>query len=112
MNWAWADGDALPIVIRALHFAATAMTAGALIFRAVVADPAAHHAGVMIASRASSSRRVASIALAISVPSGVVWVMLVTMRMSGLSAWDALSADGLGTVIGETQFGQASAARL
>jgi copper resistance protein D len=112
MNWAWAEGDALLIVIRALHFAATAVTAGALIFRAVVADPAARHAGSTIASRASSARRLASIGLAVAVPSGVVWVLLVTMRMSGLALEDALGADGLGTVIGETQFGQASAVRL
>lgn len=112
MDSAWADSDALLIAIRALHFAATAVTAGALIFRAVVADPAARHAGLAIASRVSSSRRLAMIGLAVAVPSGVVWVLLVTMRMSGLSLGDALGADGLGTVIGETQFGQASAVRL
>jgi len=112
MNWAWADSDALLIVIRALHFVATAVTAGALIFRAAVAEPAARHAGWTIASRASPARRVASIGLAVAVPSGVIWVVLVTMRMSGLSLGEALGADGLGTVIGETQFGQASAARL
>jgi putative copper resistance protein D len=88
------------------------VTAGALIFRAVVADPAARHAGWTSASRASSARRVASIGLAIAVPSGVIWVVLLTMRMTGLPFGDALSADGLGTVIGETQFGQASAVRL
>ena len=112
MNWAWADGDGLLIVIRALHFAATAVTAGALIFRAVVADPAARHAGWTRASRASSARRIAWIGLAVAVPSGVIWVVLLTMRISGLSLPDALSADGLGTVISETQFGQASAVRL
>jgi putative copper resistance protein D len=112
MNWVWADNDGLLVVVRALHFAATAVTAGALIFRALVADPAARHAGLAIASRASSARKVASIGLVIAVPSGVIWVLLVTMRMSGLSLRDALSADGLGTVIGETQFGQASAIRL
>jgi putative copper resistance protein D len=112
MNWAWADNDALLIVIRALHFAATAVTAGALIFRAVVTDPAARHAGWASASRAPSARGIASIGLAIAVPSGAIWVVLLTMRMSGLSLPDALGADGLGTVIGETQFGQASAVRL
>lgn len=112
MNWALADNDALLIVIRALHFAATAVTAGALIFRAVVADHAARHAGWASASRAPSARGIASIGLAIAVPSGVIWVVLLTMRMSGLSLPDALGADGLGTVIGETQFGQASAVRL
>jgi copper resistance protein D len=112
MNWVWADNDGPLIVIRTIHFAATAVTAGALIFRTVVAGPAARHAGWTGASGASSARRVASVGLAIAVPSGVIWIVLLTMRMSGLSLRDALSADGLGTVIGETQFGQASAVRL
>src|SRR5512142_1098834 len=112
MNWVWADNDGPLIVIRTIHFAATAVTAGALIFRAVVADPAARHAGWTSAPGASSARRVASIGLAIAVPSGAVWVVLLTMKMTGLSLGDALSTDGLGTVIGETQFGQASAVRL
>jgi putative copper resistance protein D len=112
MNLAWADSDAFLIVIRALHFAATAVTAGALMFRAVVAEPAARHAGWMSVPAASPGRRVAAIGLAVAVPSGMIWVVLVTMRMSGLSLGEALSADGLGTVVGETQFGQASGARL
>jgi len=112
MDEAWADSDVLLIVIRALHFAATAVTAGALIFRAVVAEPAAHHLGGTSAASASSARRVASIGLGIAVLSGVIWVLVLTMRMTGLSPAEALSADGLGTVIGETQFGQASAVRL
>jgi putative copper resistance protein D len=112
MNWAWADSDVPLIVIRAMHFAATAVTAGALLFRAVVAEPAARHAGWTRAMPASSARQVASIGLAMTVPSGMIWVLLLTMRMSGLSLEDAFSADGLGTVIGDTQFGQASAVRL
>ena len=112
MDWAWADNDDLLIVIRTTHFAATAVTAGALLFRAVVAEPAARHTGWTRATPASSARQVASIGLAVTVPSGVVWLLLLTMRMSGLSLGDVFSADGLGTVIGDTQFGQASAVRL
>jgi putative copper resistance protein D len=112
MDTAWADNDGFLIVIRATHFAATSVTAGALLFRAVIAEPAARHVGWMRVTPASSIRQVASIGLAITVPSGMIWVLLLTMRMSGLSLGDAFSADGLGTVIGETQFGQASAVRL
>lgn len=111
MDWDWADNDDVLIVIRATHFAATAVTAGALLFRAVVAEPAARHAGWTRAS-ASPARQVASLGLAMAVPTGLIWVVLLTMRMSGLSLGDAFSADGLGTVIGDTQFGQASAVRL
>ena len=42
------SGDAVNVslvVIRAIHFAATAITAGVLIFRAVVAEPAPDSAG-------------------------------------------------------------------
>jgi len=112
MEPTWAESDALLIVIRALHFAATAVTAGALMFRAVVAEPAARHAGWTSPACASSARQVASIGLAIAVPSGVIWVLVLTMRMTGLPLAQALSADGLGAVIGETQFGQANAVRL
>ncbi len=111
MNWAWTEGDGLLIVIRATHFAVTAVTAGALIFRAVVAEPAARHAGQAGATLTSPARKVASIGLAISMLTGVIWVQLLTMRMSGLSFGDALSPEALGTVIGETQFGQVSALR-
>ena len=40
MNWFGADVDGPLVVIRAIHFAATAVTAGTLIFRSVVAEPA------------------------------------------------------------------------
>jgi len=109
---AWADSDALLIVIRTTHFAATALAAGALLFRAVVTEPAARRAGRTRATPASSARQVAWIGLAITVSSGMIWVLLLTMRMSGLSSGNAFSSDGLGTVIGDTQFGQASAVRL
>jgi copper resistance protein D len=112
MDWAWLGDDGLLIVIRATHFAATAVTAGALIFRAVVAEPAARHLRQDSLMLASSVRKVAWIGLAIAVLTGVIWVQLLTMRMSGLSFGAALSADALGTVIGETQFGQVSTIRF
>jgi len=112
MNWLWTESDGLLIVIRATHFAATAVTAGALIFRAVVAEPAARHVWQEGAAYASPVRSVASIGLAAAVLTGAIWLQLQTMRMTGLSFGDALSRDPLGTVIGETQFGQASAIRL
>jgi copper resistance protein D len=112
MNWAWLESDGLLIVIRATHFAATAVTAGALIFRAVVAAPAARHVRQASAMFASPVRKVAWIGLAVTVLTGAIWLFLLTMRMTGLSFGDALSRDALGTVIGETQFGQASSIRL
>jgi copper resistance protein D len=112
MNWAWTESDGLLIVIRATHFAATAVTAGALIFRAVVAEPAARHAWQEGAMFAPPVRKVAWIGLAVTVLTGMVWLQLQTMRMTGASFAGALSTDALGTVIGETQFGQALSIRL
>jgi putative copper resistance protein D len=112
MNWAWTESDGLLIVIRATHFAAAAVTAGALIFRAVVAEPAARRVRPERATFASPVRSVAWIGLAVTVSTGAIWLHLQTMRMAGLPFGDALSRDALGTVIGETQFGQASAIRL
>jgi putative copper resistance protein D len=107
MDQAGLESDGLLIVIRATHFAATTATSGALIFRAVVAEPAARHVWQERAMFGSPARRVAWIGLAVTVLTGVIWVHLLTMRMTG-----ALSSDALGTVIAKTQFGQASAIRF
>ena len=104
-------GDWL-IVVRAIHFAATAITAGTLIFRVVVAGPALHLAPSTTFHFDSRSLRLAWIGLAVSMGSGVVWLVLEAPAMSGLSFGDAMTAETIGTVITETQFGLVSEIRL
>jgi copper resistance protein D len=101
-------GDAVNdplIVIRAIHFAATALTTGTLVFRAVVADPALLSAEAVAAVMRTQIRRVAWVGLAITVVSGAIWLLLEAVAMSGLAFSEAITADVLSTVVNETQFG-------
>jgi putative copper resistance protein D len=106
MDWLGADIDGPLVVIRALHFAATAMTTGILVFRAVVADAAfgsATPAGTLVRAR---TLRLAAIVLALSVVSGVAWLLLEAASMSGLALPEAMTSEVLSTVVNQTQFGR------
>jgi putative copper resistance protein D len=112
MDWIGAAIDGPLVAIRAIHFASTAITAGALIFRAVVAEPALRSTPVAIAVVRSQIRLVASIGLAIAAATGVVWFQLQAAAMSGLPFGEAMTLDVLSTVLNETQFGLVSKVRL
>jgi copper resistance protein D len=100
------------IVVRAIHFAATAVTAGILIFRVMVAEPALRLARPAVFRFDVQTLRLARIGLAISMGSGVAWLLLEAPAMSGLSFADAMTGETIGTVIMETQFGLVSEIRL
>jgi putative copper resistance protein D len=93
------------IVIRAIHFAATAITTGALMFQAVVAEPALRSAEAVAMAVRTQIRRVAAIGLAITAASGAIWILLEAAAMSGLPFSEAIAANVLLTVVNETQFG-------
>ncbi len=112
MNVFGVDIDVPMTVIRAIHFAATAITAGALTFRAVVAEPpfrSARKAGAMIDAQV---RLVAWSGLAVAVVSGAIWLASQTAAMSGQSYGEALMSGTVITVLNETQFGLVSKIRL
>lgn len=111
MDWL-GDGLNGPLVIvRAIHLAATATTAGTLIFRTIVAEPASRLTPAITVIR-SQILRVAWISLAIAALSGVVWIVLQAAAMSGLSLKEAMAGDALSVVVNETQFGFVSEIRL
>jgi putative copper resistance protein D len=106
------DIDMPMTVIRAIHFGATAVTAGTLSFRAVVAEPAfrsAQETGVMIDAQV---RRIACVSLAVTVVSGAIWLALQTAAMSGRPFGEAVISGMVITVLDETQFGLVSEIRL
>jgi putative copper resistance protein D len=107
-----AEIDGLMIVVRAVHFAATAVTAGAVMFRAVVAEPAlrSHREARTIVE--SQIRWATWIGLAISVVSGLSWVLLLTMSLSAESLGEAVMSGALRDVLNLTQFGRVSQIRL
>jgi len=112
MDWLGAAIDGPLVVIRAIHFAATAVTVGAMIFRAVVAEPALRSTPVAITVVRSQIRLIASIGLAIAAATGLVWFQLQAVSMSGLPIGEAMTSDVLSTVLNETQFGQVSKVRF
>jgi copper resistance protein D len=104
--------DGSLIVIRAIHFAATAVVAGSLVFRAVVAEPALRSAKLATTVVRSQILMTAWIALAIAAASGVIWLQLEAASMSGRSFGEAMTSDVLSTVLNETQFGLVSKIRF
>lgn len=100
------------IAVRAVHFAATAITVGALIFRAVVAEPASVAAPEAVRVLAAQDRQVAWTSFVIAVLTGLGWLLLLTMQITGLSLWEALTQEGLSTVVEVTQFGHVAVVRL
>jgi putative copper resistance protein D len=112
MDWFGARVDGPLVVIRAIHFSATAIIAGSLIFRAVVAEPALGSTKVATAVVRSQILLTAWIGLAIAAASGVIWLQLQAVSMSGLPLGEAMTSEVLSTVLNETQFGSISEIRL
>jgi copper resistance protein D len=112
MNGFGVEIDGPMVVARAVHFAASATVAGALVFRAVVADPALR--GERKAGRVvdNQTRGLAWIGLVVVVVSGAAWLLLQTSAMSGQGCGEAVVSGALLTVLDETQFGLVTEVRL
>jgi putative copper resistance protein D len=93
------------IVIRAIHFAATAVVAGSLVFRTAVAEPVLHREQAVAKPLRTQTVRVAWIALAIAMASGMSWLLVQASAMSGLPFAEAMTSDVLLTILNQTQFG-------
>jgi putative copper resistance protein D len=110
MDW-FGAGGAL-IAVRAIHFAATAVTAGTLVFRTMVARPALRSDPSDAKPLQAQMLRVAWIALATALLSEVIWLLLQAVSMSGLPLAEAMTWQVLSTVLSETQFGQVGEVRF
>ena len=108
-------GDLL-VYVRAIHFAATIMAAGAVIFEFAVAAPAFALAGVATHGAAEGLRirwaRIVWASLTVAVLSGAVWLLLLAADIYGAPIKEVWSNGGIWTVATETRFGQVWAARL
>jgi putative copper resistance protein D len=105
MDWFGTGIDGPLTAIRAVHFAATAITAGTLIFRAVVAEPALRSNPAAATIVRSQMMLTAWIGLAIAASTGAIWLILQAASMSGLPFGEAMTTDVLSTVLNQTQFG-------
>jgi putative copper resistance protein D len=112
MTWFGAEIDGPMIVVRAIHFAAAAVTVGALMFRAFVAEPALRSQREAHAIVDSQIRSLAWTGLAVTVASGLAWVLLLTMSLSGEGPGEAVMSGALRDVLNLTQFGLVSQVRL
>ena len=107
MLWFDAVIDVPMVAVRAVHFAATATAAGALVFRAVT-DPVLQGAGKIKPASDARIRWLVWSSVAIAFASGVLWLLLQTSSMSG----EAVTLSEISTVLNETQFGFVSLVRL
>lgn len=111
MNWFAAEIDGPLVLMRAVHFAASATIAGVLIFRTFVAEPALRRSPesrVLVRSRMAEF---AAVGLAIAVATGLVLLGLQTMSITGLSSGEAIKSGAVLLVLKETQFGLVSEIR-
>ncbi|MET4204894.1 copper homeostasis membrane protein CopD [Bradyrhizobium sp. LA6.12] len=107
----WSLAEAPLVATRAVHFAATAVTVGSFIFRTVIARPVLRSEAATAAPFRIQTRRAMWVGLAVAMISGVIWLLLQAVSMSGMPIEEALTVDVLSTVITETQFGEATIVR-
>jgi copper resistance protein D len=107
----WSAAGAPLIVTRAVHFAATAMTVGIIIFDAFIAKPVLRYHATAAVSLRSRTRPASWVCLVVAVISGAIWLVLQTASMSGMPLEEALTAEMLSTVVNETQFGEVTTIR-
>jgi len=100
------------VVVRGIHFAATALVTGTLVFRSAVAEPALISENTTASVVRSQMLQTAWISLAIAAISGVIWLQWEAVSMSGLPFGEAMTWRVLSTVLSETQFGLVSEIRF
>ena len=108
-------GDPLPY-LRAIHFAATIIAAGVVIFEIVVAAPAFAAADGMLDPGISRLRSRWSwlvwASLVVAAVSGAIWLVLLASDIYAAPIAEVWRDGGVWTVASETSFGQVSLVRL
>jgi putative copper resistance protein D len=99
------------VATRAVHFAATAMMVGNIVFGTLIAVPVLCSEPTRAAAWRAHLTRLSWFGLVMAVISGAVWLMLQAASMSGLPLDEALTTNVLSTVVTETQFGKVTAFR-
>ena len=112
MDWFGTGGNGPLIAVRAIHFAATALMAGSLVFRSLVVKPVSRFDPAAARSVGTQTLHLAWIGLAITLLSGAIWLLLQAVSMSGLPFAEAMTPDVLSTVLSQTQFGMVADIRF
>ncbi len=112
MDWTSGAPLAALVIVRAIHFGATALLAGALLFRAAVAGPPAATSPAARTLVDRQTRSVAGGALVVALISGIVWFALTAAEMGGLPFGEAIKPDVLQMILVATQFGSVASVRF
>jgi putative copper resistance protein D len=107
----WSASGAPFVATRAVHFAATAIMAGNIIFRTVVAMPVVRGQPTAAIAFRAYALPVSWFGLTAAVISGAIWLLLQAASMSGLPLEEALTGDVLWSVATDTQFGEVTILR-
>jgi putative copper resistance protein D len=110
MDWFGDHINDMLALIRAIHFAATSIVVGSLIFRLLMMGPFARSPQAVAVWK--QTVRIAAIGLVVVMASGAIWLLLQAAAMSGLPFNEAVTADVLSTVVTGTQFGLAQDVRF
>lgn len=100
------------ILVRAAHFAATALAAGAVAFVALAAVPAFRAADAEATGYLRAANWVVWSGLAVAIGSGVIWLVWLASDIYGASLLNVCLHGGAWSVLTETRFGLVSIARL
>jgi putative copper resistance protein D len=101
------ESTSLLALARAIHFAACLLAFGIMVFDRWIAAPALEGGGMHTAiGWPRTTTRLLWVSLIIALLSGVVWLLLVAIQMSGLTASEALQPGILRVVAVETHFGR------
>lgn len=100
----------LPLIVaRIIHFASTVSVAGTVLFLVLVAPPDLRRQGDRIGPVLASLRDrlvvLTWISLAVSVLSGIAWLLFLVAKISGSSLTQAISTGVTSTFLARTQFG-------
>ena len=111
MDWFAARIDGPLVAVRAIHFAATSVMAGSLLFPVVVA-PVCHLDQAASGLLRTQRLQLGWVGLAVTLASGLTWLLLEASSMSGLPLREATTSQVLLTVVQHTQFGWICKIRL
>jgi putative copper resistance protein D len=111
MSWFSEEIDGPLVLIRAVHFAASAIAAGGLMFGSFVAEPALRPSPAADAIVRSHVTNLVWAGPAVVITTGSVWLVLETLSMTGLGYDEAVRSGSMLTVANETQFGLVSEIR-
>jgi hypothetical protein len=104
--------NTLLIIVRAVHFGASLLLFGLLVFATVVAEPVLRVAVDGGGAVRRWIRVVARWSLCVGIVAAIVWLALEAASMSGLSIGDAIGSGALGVVLAKTTFGRVWTIRL